>query len=72
VNCFGNVVHILGGKRDNRETTIFRHVDAVVFLEQLHLFGIQPSVAEHTDLFCDVRPVASGTWREGRGEGREE
>ena len=65
VNRLGNIVHILGSERDNGETTVFSHVDAMVFLEHLHLVGVHPSIAEHANLFCDVRPVASGTWREG-------
>ena len=60
VNCLGNIFHIIWGEGHNGETTIFGHVNAVVFLEQFHLVCGEPCVAEHAYLLRNVRPVASG------------
>ena len=58
VNCLGNIIHIIRGEGHNGETTIFGHVNAMVFLEQFHLVCGEPCVAEHAYLLSDVRPVA--------------
>ena len=58
VNCLGNIIHIIRGEGHNGETTIFGHVNTMVFLEQFHLVCGESCVAEHANLLSDVRPVA--------------
>ena len=59
MESLGNVLHVVGVKSSNGDTSVHGQVDMVLLDASLHLGLGEAGVGEHTNLAGDVRPVAS-------------
>lgn len=59
MECFRNVVNVVGVESRNRDSSVTRHVDVVVTLQLFDLVGAESGVGEHANLTGDVAPIVS-------------
>lgn len=61
MESFSNIINVLGVQTTERNSTICSHVNVMLILQFINLFGGQTSVSEHTNLVGHMTPVMSAS-----------